>query len=69
MAGSCETREEQTALRLVNGRAKVPGAMVDASGAGEQAGARAAGVHEDAIALFLSALNKTKYHQSTRPHS
>jgi hypothetical protein len=53
---------------LVNGWAKVPGAMVDASGAGEQAGARAAGVHEDAIALFLFALNKIKYHQSTTLH-
>ena len=69
MAGSRETREEQTALRLVNGWAKVPGAMVDASGAGEQAGARAAGVHEDAIALFLLLSTKIKYHQPVRPPS
>ena len=32
MAGSRETREEQTALRLVNGWPKVRGAMVNAGG-------------------------------------
>lgn len=47
MAGRPETREEQTALRLVNGWPKVRGAMVDAGGAGEseRVGARAVGRH------------------------
>ena len=49
MAGGPETREEQTALRLVNGWPKVRDAMLmlDAGGAGEseRVGARAVGRH------------------------